>query len=79
MINKPVQVKIVAQTIYEDGIKWWGLSVFHADNWILDFNDFTDFTVDFNPKIMIEWARDMEEITEGLMGKYDSSTMTHLV
>ena len=35
--------------------------------WINDFNDFTDFTLDFNARAMLTWARDMEDIVEETM------------
>ena len=38
--------------------------VIYGNDWISKFNDFTDFTSDFDSKIMIEWARDMEDIIE---------------
>ena len=70
LINKPVQAKILLQSLYEDGLLWYEQMVIYGNNWISKFNDFTDFTSDFDSKIMIEWARDMEDIIEETMCKF---------
>jgi len=67
LINKPVQIKILGQSLYEDGLLWYEQMVIYGNDWISKFNDFTDFTSDFDSKIMIEWARDMEDIIEETM------------
>lgn len=69
LINKPVQIKILGQSLYEDGLLWYEQMVIYGNDWISKFNDFTDFTSDFDSKIMIEWARDMEDIIEETMCK----------
>ena len=73
LINKPVQIKILGQSLYEDGLLWYEQMVIYGNDWISKFNDFTDFTSDFDSKIMIEWARDMEDIIEETMCKFKKS------
>ena len=55
------------KSIYEDGLDWWELVSMYLSTWINDFNDFTDFTLDFNARAMLTWARDMEDIVEETM------------
>merc|ERR1719285_535470 len=67
LINKPVQVKILLQSVYEDGLDWWELVSMYAAQWDTKFNNYTDFTIDFNARAMLVWARDMEDIVEETM------------
>ena len=39
----------------------------YVDKWLIEFNDYTDFTLDFNSRMMLTWSRDMEDIIEETM------------
>ena len=64
MINKPIQLKILLQTLYEQGQKWYELNVQYANEWVEEFS-----ANEVNSRVMINWARDMEDIIEETMGK----------
>ena len=67
LINKPVQVKILLQSVYEDGLDWWELVSMYAAQWDTKFNNYTDFTIDFNARAMLVWARDMGKVVTLLL------------
>jgi len=50
------------QTLYEQGQKWYELNVRYANEWV------EEFSIDeVNSRVMINWARDMEDIIEETM------------
>ena len=65
LINKPIQLKILLQTLYEQGQKWYELNVQYSNEWVEEFS-----ADEVNSRVMINWARDMEDIVEETMGLY---------
>ena len=57
-------MKILLQTLYEQGQTWYEQTVVYGNEWVQEFQ-----LEEINSRVMINWARDMEDIIEDTMSK----------